>query len=398
MDKKKTIFITVFALIGLILTIELAVIFFKVNFNEQYSASFCSVNSLIDCDGVAQTNYSMFLGIPLALWGMFYYLLTLFLNFVHIIQNKFKNTIFDVFKNPKSYIATLGLLSFVISMCLASISIFKINKICVLCFITYFIDLFIAIGAKSKGSFFLVDIKNTVVDFIYGAKKYTILTIIAIIAFASFVTYTNTSMVFSPQQKIQKSFDEFLKMEKNKYATGGNVLGNPNGDKIYLYSDFLCPFCRITNIMVSKFAQEEKNIQIIHKNFPLDTSCNKYIENTMHPGACILARYALAAKKQGKYWDMANLIYDEHPNSEADIIYLSEKINIDIPRLINDVASKEVEQELLEQIDSAHKEGIYGTPTIVIDDIPYISAMPYYKIKTLYKQAQARHKRGTKVE
>ena len=150
MDKKKTIIIALLAAIGLVLTFELAFIFFKVNFNETYSASFCSVNNLIDCDGVAKTNYSMFLGIPLALWGMFYYLLTLFLNFVHVIQNRFKNTIFDVFKNPKSYIATLGLVSFAVSICLATISIFKINKICVLCFVTYFIDLFIAFAAKAR--------------------------------------------------------------------------------------------------------------------------------------------------------------------------------------------------------------------------------------------------------
>ena len=73
MDKKKTIFIALFALIGLVLTVELTLIFFKVNFNDSYSASFCSVNNLIDCDGVAKTNYSLFLGIPLSFWGMFFY-------------------------------------------------------------------------------------------------------------------------------------------------------------------------------------------------------------------------------------------------------------------------------------------------------------------------------------
>ena len=115
MDKKK-IWINILALIGLALTIELAVIFFKVNFNDTFSASFCSVSNLIDCDGVAKTKYSMFFGIPLALWGMFLYALIIFLNNVDFIQKKFKNTIFDVFKNPKSYIATFGLLSFSISM------------------------------------------------------------------------------------------------------------------------------------------------------------------------------------------------------------------------------------------------------------------------------------------
>ena len=392
MDKKKTIIIALLAAIGLVLTFELAFIFFKVNFNETYSASFCSVNNLIDCDGVAKTNYSMFLGIPLALWGMFYYLLTLFLNFVLVIQNRFKNTIFDVFKNPKSYIATLGLVSFAVSICLATISIFKINKICVLCFVTYFIDLFIAFAAKSKGSFFVQDIKNTILDFIDGVKKYTLLFIAAVLVFTGFVTYTSVSLVFSPQQKMQKSFEEFMQMKKNKYAASGNVMGNPKGNKIYVYSDFLCPFCRITNIMVSKFAHEQKDVLVLHENFPLDSSCNKYVPNTVHPGACVLAKYALAAEKQGKYWDMANLLFDEQPNSEADILYLSEKINIDVARLVNDVNSPEIEQELYNQIENAHAKGIYGTPTIVIDDIPYISAMPYYKIQLLYKQAQRRHK------
>lgn len=394
MDKKKTIFITLFALIGLVLTVELTLIFFKVNFNDSYSASFCSVNNLIDCDGVAKTNYSLFLGIPLSLWGMFFYTLTLFLNYVHLIQNRFKNTIFDVFKNPKSYIATLGLLSFAISMCLATISIFKINKICVLCFITYFIDLFIALCAKTKGSFFIVDIKNTVLDFLDGVKRYTLLFIIVLFAFIGILVYTSTSLVFSPQQKVQKSFQEFIEMDKNKYAVSGNVMGDPKGDKIYVYSDFMCPFCRVTNIMVSKFAHEQKGVLVIHENYPLDTECNKYIPHTVHPGACTLARYALAAKKQNKYWDMANLIFDEHPASEADILRLSEKIDIDIVKLVEDVSSKEVQDELLSQIDGAYKRGIFGTPTIVIDDIPYTSAMPYYRIKTLYSQALRRHKRA----
>src|SRR5699024_2162009 len=96
-------------------------------------------------------------------------------------------------------------------------------------------------------------------------------------AFIGFVSYTSVSLVFSPQQKVQKSFDEFIKMDKNKYAVSGNVMGNPNGDKIYVYSDFMCPFCRVTNIMVSKFAHEEKRVLIIHENYPLDTECNKYI-------------------------------------------------------------------------------------------------------------------------
>lgn len=391
MDKKK-IWINILALIGLALTIELAVIFFKVNFNDTFSASFCSVSNLIDCDGVAKTKYSMFFGIPLALWGMFLYALIIFLNNVDFIQKKFKNTIFDVFKNPKSYIATFGLLSFSISMILASVSIFKIEKICVLCFVTYFIDLFIAFVTKSKDSFFIKDIKNTILDFIEGVKKYTVLFIIVLLAFCGVLAYTSTSYVLSPKMKNEKSFDEFRKMKKNPFITKGNILGNPKGlIKVEVYSDFMCPFCRITNIMVSKLAHEEKEANVTHINFPLDSTCNIYVPNTVHPGACTLAKYALAAEKQNKYWEMTNLIFDVQPKDERELLYASEGIGLDIPKLINDASSQTIAKELSQQIEKAKANGIYGTPTVVIDDIPYISAMPYHKIKTLFKQAIKRH-------
>ena len=173
-SKTRWIAILILVLIGIGLCVELSYIFYKTNFLEAYIPSFCSVSELIDCDGVSKTSYSLSFGVPNALWGLILYCVMLMLLFVDRIQAKFKNTIFDVFKNPRSYIAVLGLLSFAISMILAFISIFKINKICVLCFCTYFVDLFIALIAKNKG-FFVEDIKTTIKDFIEGAKKHFIL-------------------------------------------------------------------------------------------------------------------------------------------------------------------------------------------------------------------------------
>ena len=86
MDKRK---ITIFALalIGFITTIKLAIIFYNANFNDYALSSFCSINSFIDCDSVAKTVDSQFLGVPLAYWGMFFYLIVLFLLFVDKLKN-----------------------------------------------------------------------------------------------------------------------------------------------------------------------------------------------------------------------------------------------------------------------------------------------------------------------
>ena len=103
--------------------------FQKTNFHEVFVPSFCNVNQLIDCDGVSTTEYALSFGVPNAVWGMLLYLVMLMLLFVDRIQKRFKNTIFDVFENPQSYITALALLSFAISMVLAFISIKVIHKI-----------------------------------------------------------------------------------------------------------------------------------------------------------------------------------------------------------------------------------------------------------------------------
>ena len=393
MTKNKRIILTILLILGLIVTAELVHVYFKVNFsNGDFNPSFCSVSNLIDCDGVAKTNYSLFLGIPLAIWGVILYTVLLFLTYVDKINEKLNLVILKVFKNPKSYIATLGLFSFCCSMVLACISIFEIKKICILCFVTYFIDLIIAFCAKSKG-FFIEDIKNTAIDFFEGAKKYFILFLIVCATGIGFLYYMSTSLVMSPNLRDMKSFKEFQDLKTNIYAIKGNTLGNPDGEiVIYIYSDFMCPFCKIANTMMHKLAKEEKDVVVYHINFPLDSECNPALKQSMHPGACLLATYALAAERQGAYWDMASAIYDKLPMTEEEILNLADIVNINKEQLKRDAHSEDVASDLSKQIAKAMNFGIKGTPTMVIDGIEHKSALPYYKLKTFVHQAKARHK------
>src|SRR5712671_2369158 len=72
--------------------------------------------------------------------------------------------------------------------------------------------------------------------------------------------------------------------------------------EIVLYSDFQCPYC-------AQFAQpfrelETKGIdgvktRVQFKNFPL----------SIHPNALVAHRAAMAAKGQGKFWEMHDLLF-----------------------------------------------------------------------------------------
>ncbi len=375
---KKKILIGSIAFIGIITTIKLAIIYYNANFNPYSLPSFCSVNEFIDCDNVAKTSESQFFGVPLALWGMFLYAFILLMLFAEKLKNHKLLKFLEVFKNPYAYIGALGLISFAISMILLGISLFEIKKLCILCAFTYILNLLIGIIATD--GHFIKAIKQSFADFIDAVKikKYLIALIVVAICASGFLTYTTKSMVLAPQVKKQALFKEFTSAKKNKYAVTGNVLGEENAKKIvYVYSDYQCPICYAHNIMMHKLAKEVKGIKIVHKNLPLDVECNGYLQAPFHEGSCIDARYAIASEKQGKFWEMNDILFQNKPKTEDELLKLLKDKDFDIERLQNDANSMETSAQIKKEIDEAYKKGINGTPTTMIDNNAHVGIKPY---------------------
>ena len=385
---KKNVSIGLIAFIGFITTIKLAIIYYESNYNLYALSSFCSINDLVDCDGVAKTTASQFLGIPLAYWGMFFYLFVLMLLFVDKLKNiKFLNFL-SVFKRPMSYISALGLISFAVSVYLAFDSVFILHKICILCFFTYILNTLIALIATDfENGGFIKSVKDSFVDFIAGVKEYTLHFIIALLVGITFLTYTTMANPFTPQVKKMKSIKTFLKMEVNPYAVSGNNLGNPDAPiRVQLYSDFACPMCFAYNIMIHKAVKELGNVYIEPHNLPLDRECNKYLRKQVHKNGCRYAKYAVAAKNQGKYWDMSTLLFEHHPKNDEEAVQLAKKIGLNINKFKQDIQSKETMKKITDDIDYAVSQGVVATPTIVIDGERYLGIKPYYELKELIQK------------
>lgn len=375
---KKKVLIAILALIGIVTTIKLAVIYYNANFNPYSLPSFCSVNDFIDCDNIAKTTESQFLGVPLAYWGMFLYVFMLLMLFVDKLKNFKLLKFLEVFKNPFSYIGALGLISFAISIVLLCVSLFEIKKLCILCAFTYILNL--SIGWIASEGHFISAIKQSFTDFMDAIKikKYFIAFVAVMLVAMGFLTYTATSFKFAPQVKKQLQFKEFVKAKKNKYAVKGNILGDENAKKIvYVYSDYQCPICYAHNIMMHKLAKEVKGIKIVHKNLPLDMECNGYLQSPFHEGSCVDARYASASEKQGKFWEMNDILFQNKPKTEAEILKLVEGKGFDIEQLQKDANSPETAREIKADIDSAYKKGINGTPTTMINNNAYVGIKTY---------------------
>lgn len=380
LNKRQTLY--GLTILGILCCIELGIIYYQANYNLYSEPSFCAINSFVDCDGVAQTSKAVFLGVPLTYWGLFLYLFILMLLSVEYLKGIKWLWFLKVFKNPMSYISTLGLFSFLISICLGTISVFVLDKICVLCFITYFINLMIGLVATDfKNGGFKKSIKDSVIDFISGVKECTIPFVIATCIIGLFLGYTTIEMPFASRKQ---SIKHYMFMKHNPYKTSGNILGNPNGKiKVHLYTDFACPVCYSYNIMLQKLVKHNREILVIHHNFPLDIECNPYLEKQMHKNAGRYARYGVAAENQGKYWDMANILFEQHPKNDEDAIKIAKKLGLNIEKFSYDINSKETKNRLKDEIDDAVSKDIDGTPTIIVGDRMYHGAKAYYELRKI---------------
>ena len=383
-DKKK-LAIQILSLFGFILTIKLAMIYYVANYEKYALASFCSINDFIDCDGAARTTLSQVLGIPLAYWGMFFYIMVFFLTIVDKLKNIKLLKFLEVFKNPMAYITFLGTIAFLCSMILAGLSVYLIKKLCILCVITYLIDFLIAIVPAKNFKEYFIHFKTTFADFISGAKKYPKTLVVLVLLTASFLTYSGLTDSFVPHVKKSKEIRKYALMKENPYKINGNVLGDENAEVVIdLYSDFVCPLCYINNIMLHKFIKDYSNVKIIHHNLPFDKECNPDISINVHAGACYMSKAALAAERQGNYWGMSSLLYENKPKNKEDLIPLVEKLGLDEDKFFNDLNSENIQKQLTAEIYKTNNElNIDATPTMYINGEKHVGIMPYNELKDL---------------
>lgn len=391
MTKSKRILLTLATLVGLGFAIELCIVYYNANFAVNATPSICAINESMDCDGVARTTYSQFFGVPLSLWGVILYLFFLFMTYVDKIQNiKFLGFL-KVFKNQTSYIFCVASLSFVISMILATISIFKINSVCIFCFATYFIDLFIAVISKTKS--FKDEIKTSIQDFIEAIKvpKYAISFTIVVLIAIGLLTYTTLSNILAPQLKKQKDMIEAFK--NYNQITDGNIMGPKNADVIiHEYIDFNCGGCFYAHLYLHRIIKEFENVKVIQHILPLEKTCNPNMQHEGHKNSCLKARYALAAAKQNMYWQMSDILFEKSPETEKEIIESARLLNMDIRKLKEDANSEAIHNEIKESIKDADNKKVNGTPTMFIGIRKLMGVDSYFDFKNIIIQQGGREK------
>ncbi len=131
------------------------------------------------------------------------------------------------------------------------------------------------------------------------------------------------------------------------------------------YGDYQCPYCGAAYPVIKQLQKEMgAQLRFVFRNFPITNA---------HPQAEWAAETAEAASAQGKFWPMHDFLYENQQffGDNPYFVKFEEKLQLDVPRLSKEVASRAYLPRIEEDFSSGLRSGVNGTPTFFINGVRY---------------------------
>jgi protein-disulfide isomerase len=139
------------------------------------------------------------------------------------------------------------------------------------------------------------------------------------------------------------------------------------------WSDFQCPFCNRVGPTLAQIKKEYgDDVRIVFKHLPL----------SIHPQAPGAHAAAEAAHRQGKFWEMHDLIFaSQRDLNPVTFERYASQLGLDMERFKRDVASSDVKKRIDEDMRQGSKLGVTGTPAFFINGRFISGAQPFANFK-----------------
>lgn len=136
------------------------------------------------------------------------------------------------------------------------------------------------------------------------------------------------------------------------------VAGNPNGDiTVVEFFDYNCGYCKRVAPTVAAVLKNDPNVRVVYKEFAI-----------LGPQSVVAARAALAAKRQGKYYEFHVALMSAEQADENAIAVTARGLGLDYAQLVKDMEDPAISEQLERNYRLATAIGINGTPAFVIGD------------------------------
>ena len=163
------------------------------------------------------------------------------------------------------------------------------------------------------------------------------------------------------QTNDEKAFDAKVKEKSAElYKKAGDpVAGNKSGDVTLVeFFDYNCGYCKHAFKDLKTLMDSDKKLKVVFKDIPI-----------LSETSFTAAQYALAADKQGKYWEFhAAMMEHNGPISEESLQSVGKSVGLDVDKLKKDSKDPEIRAHIESNLALARDIGVNGTPAFVIND------------------------------
>jgi protein-disulfide isomerase len=137
------------------------------------------------------------------------------------------------------------------------------------------------------------------------------------------------------------------------------------------FSDYECPHCKLMADVLKRLVERHSDkLRIIHKQFPLNS----------HANAPKASAAALAAGRQGKYWEYHDMVFaaQSELQSAGDPVPLlerwAEQLGLNMQRFRTDMASPQIGAIIAQDRAEGEQASIEATPTLFLNGVKILDA------------------------
>ncbi|MEM9454000.1 MAG: thioredoxin domain-containing protein [Myxococcota bacterium] len=146
---------------------------------------------------------------------------------------------------------------------------------------------------------------------------------------------------------------------------------------VVAFSDFQCPYCAKLAPTVRALTQRHPDVRVVFAQLPLPN----------HSLARPAALAALAAHRQGKFWEMHDALFEQQGAlSVEQIDAIAQQLGLDMARFAADREDPTIEQIVAEDEALAEQVGVRGTPASFVNGRFLGGAQPVDAFDTIIAQ------------
>lgn len=328
--------------------------------------SICSIDETFNCDVVNQSAYSTIAGIPIAFLGTGFYAAVLAVSLAGLLRPK-------GFDRAGDFVLAGGVVAVLYSAFLAYASS-TLGAWCLFCISMYGVNAIILAGGwltRTQG-----------LGAAFGDKEdrslSTMVTSGLVVFIGAMAWYNSQSGGVAAEvagataggEPDIAAYAQLMEQTEGPLTLDGTepVLGNPTAPyTIVEFADFQCPGCAATKPLIDELVSRNDNVRVLYKNYPLSNVCNPSIGREFHVDACRAAAAAECAHKQGRFWDLAHLMFKNQKNLDADgLAFMANQVGLDAAAFSACLDDPATMAAVEADVAAGNRVGVHGTPSLFL--------------------------------